>query len=90
MKQYKFQKNKNKLVEELRAKYKDYLDSSRRSLHSRFGQRAKRSASNPANSFNKMIFTEPWVKFKTFFGHKKVEVDPEDNLRMKILLLIMG
>ena len=87
MKLHRFQKNKSRLVEELRLKYRDYLDGYKSSLRSQLQQRAERSVINPANGFNKMIFAEPWTKFKTFFGHKKVEVDPEDNLRMILSFL---
>ena len=89
MKHYRFQKNKRKLVEELRAKYSDYLDGSRTSLRSRLQLITKSSELLPANDFNKMLFTEPWIKFKTFFGHKKAEIDPEDNLRNFLVFIAM-
>ena len=80
MKRHQLANDKQQLVAMHREKYKDYISGSNKLVSSRFRDRGKKQQKRVEDYFNKMIFTDDWIRFKTFFGHKKLEIDPEDNM----------
>ena len=80
MKKHQLASEKQQLATRIKEKYKGYLNSQSQLASSRVRDRVRKQKKKPEDYFNKMIFTDDWMKFKTFFGHKKLDVDPEENI----------
>ena len=87
IKKHALAKEKKQFVDKIREKYKDYINNPAKLVNSIFRDRKKKLPKKAEDYFNKMIFTDDWNKFKTFFGHKKIEIDPEDNLGTHLFFL---
>lgn len=80
IKKHSLAKEKQQFANKIRENYKDYIKNPSKLVNTLFRDRTKKLSKKTEDYFNKMIFTNDWIKFKTFFGHKKIDIDPEDNI----------